>query len=667
MTSYRPDIDGLRALAVTSVVLNHALPKIFPGGFVGVDIFYVISGYLITGILLKGLATDKFSIADFYSRRVRRILPALVVVLIACSIFAVYLFPPRDLANYGKSLSATALFGSNIYFWWTIGYFTPEAHMIPLLHTWSLAIEEQYYVFFPPLLWAAWKLRLIKPFLLVGCAVSLFLSIALTAGHPLAAFYLLPTRAWELLLGAIAAAGILPAITQNHVAKAVPLAGAGLLVAGFLVIDARSVFPGAVALLPCLGTALVIYAGIADRSGPVSLVLSWRPAVATGWISYSLYLWHWPVISLLYFRFGEFTVPMACMAVGLSVALAIPSWWFVERRFHTPPSRLASDRKPHGRHPARTVGTGIAALAGVAAAGFGFMQLESPSVVRKLYPSDIAELSEAVVHVSPARECRDPRRAFGNPHCRIGDVNKPATVALWGDSYADALKPAFGEILGDRSAHGFILHSCPPILGVKRVDERPEYRNFGEKCIRANRYTIHALETHPEIDEVVIYGQFLNAFDIPGRPVYLVPDDDRAGARGRMERITDRIIDTVQHLRRAGKKVVLIGTFYATESQGAQGILAKRMRSREIRATESVALYDRYSKPMNDRLRKIAGDGIVFVDPKPIFCRSGPVCDFFPNGKPLLIDDGHLTKEGARRLAAMIAKALKSQDAPGGR
>ncbi|WP_207094270.1 acyltransferase family protein [Novosphingobium sp. PY1] len=661
-TSYRPDIDGLRAIAVTSIVLNHAFPDIFTGGFIGVDVFYVISGYLITGILLAGLNANKFSLAEFYVRRIRRILPALLVVLSITSILVLFLFTPRELADYGKSLIATAAFSSNIYFWTTTGYFTPEAHLIPLLHTWSLAIEEQYYVFFPILLWLAWKLGKVNLFLVAGCAFSLCLSVTLTNGHALAAFYLPPTRAWELLLGAIVAARILPAIEHRHIAKIAMLAGALLLALGFIIINEQSPFPGSLALLPCLGTALIIYAGISDRSSPVSVALSWRPVVMIGWISYSLYLWHWPVISLLYRRFDGLSTTMALQAIALSVALAFLSWWFVERRFHTPPAQLASVDKPQGRRPLTTIGFGTAALAIVAVAGTGLMQLESPTVVRELYPAEIAQLNEAVVHVSSPKKCREPERTLNDPECRIGNAQMPATIALWGDSYADALKPGFAEVLHDHSAYGFILHSCPPILGAVRVDDRREYRNFGAKCIRANQSTVKALEDHPEITEVVIFGQFLNAFDIPDRPVFLVPDHyNPAFADKRMDQITDRIIDTVEILKGMGKKVILIGTFYATQAQGAEDLLARRMWSSRIDGRMSAAIYDRYSKPMNDRLRKIADDRIIFIDPKPVFCRTNDVCDFLPGGKPLLIDDGHLTAEGARRLASMIAQALEAK------
>jgi len=338
--SYRPEIDGLRAVAVLPVILFHAGVSGFSGGFVGVDIFFVISGYLIGAILMQDIARGQFSVSRFYGRRVRRILPALAFVCAVTSLAAAALLPAAAFGEYARSLVGVATFTSNIFFWWHTDYFAQEAELRPLLHTWSLAVEEQYYVIFPLLLAALWRggrTKTLPVVLGALAAASLIAAEYMSRMHPSAAFFLLPTRFWELLAGAGAAlwlrrttppADALPRLVREGLSMA---ALAAILIAIHW-FDGRTRTPGLPTLLPVLGAVGIIL--FATRGTLVARLLSWRPVVFVGLISYSAYLWHQPLFALT--RETLVAAPSTALMLGLSalaLLLATLTWRFVERPF----------------------------------------------------------------------------------------------------------------------------------------------------------------------------------------------------------------------------------------------------------------------------------------------------------------------------------------------
>jgi peptidoglycan/LPS O-acetylase OafA/YrhL len=325
---YRPDIDGLRALAILPVVAFHVVRGQFPGGFAGVDIFYVISGFLITGLILRQPSRDRFRYADFYARRVRRIFPALIVVLGFSCAMAWLLFPARDLARFGRDLAGSAAFAANFVFWEQRGYFEAQPYTRPLLHLWSLGVEEQFYIVWPLLLGllSRWPKGPAVGIALLGL-LSFALNLHLSATDMSAAFYLPLTRAWELMLGA--ALALRPSPASKRLAHGLSLAGALLVAAAFLLVREDD-FPGWWALLPTLGAALLIGAG---PSGWINRrLLSSRPAVAIGLISYPLYLWHWVLICFGWSAsFDLLQWPGRAALAALAVPLAWATWRFVER------------------------------------------------------------------------------------------------------------------------------------------------------------------------------------------------------------------------------------------------------------------------------------------------------------------------------------------------
>ncbi|SEB07415.1 Peptidoglycan/LPS O-acetylase OafA/YrhL, contains acyltransferase and SGNH-hydrolase domains [Thiothrix caldifontis] len=333
---YRREIDGLRALAVLPVILFHAGFSTVSGGFVGVDVFFVISGFLITSIIVEELAAGKFTLAGFYERRARRILPALFFVLLACLPFAWWLLLPAELVDFGKSVMAVAVSASNLLFWLQTDYFAATAEQIPLLHTWSLAVEEQYYLVFPLIMVLAWGLG--KRWLVVVLALVALLSLAwsewLWRSSVEANFYLIPSRAWELMVGALAAFYLQNKVLVTNGIMAQIASVFGLVLLGYAVFffDEGMPFPSVYALVPTLGAVLLIV--FATPATWVGQLLVTRPLVWVGLISYSAYLWHQPVF--VFARLQALEEPSVGLMAGLCIitlGLAWFSWRFVEQPF----------------------------------------------------------------------------------------------------------------------------------------------------------------------------------------------------------------------------------------------------------------------------------------------------------------------------------------------
>ena len=335
---YRREVDGLRAVAVIAVILFHAGFTVFRGGFIGVDVFFVISGYLITNIIAEDLEVGRFSIRDFYERRARRILPALYLMMVLCIITSWFLFLPRDMSSFSESVGVTSVFSSNILFWHDTGYFDTAAELKPLLHTWSLGVEEQFYIIFPIFLVMLWRLgrsRIIG-ILLILSASSLLLAQWGAHNKPAAAFFLLPTRAWELGIGSLTAFYLFskPQIIDDNTfsTQLFGVSGLLLIVIGVFYINHTTPYPSFYTLIPTLGTALVLL-----FAGPQTLVgtlLGFRPVAAIGLISYGAYLWHQPLFAFFrYYSFGEQSAYVSILLALTALVVAYVGWRYVEQPF----------------------------------------------------------------------------------------------------------------------------------------------------------------------------------------------------------------------------------------------------------------------------------------------------------------------------------------------
>ena len=435
---YRSEIDGLRALAVVPVILFHAGFNAFSGGFVGVDVFFVISGYLITTILLNDLEAGKFSIVHFYERRARRILPALFLVMFACLPFAWFWLLPQDMKSFSQSLVAVSVFASNILFWRTSGYFDTATELKPLIHTWSLSVEEQYYVLFPLFLYFAWRLgkRWTVGILAVVALVSLGLAQWGAYAKPAFTFYMLPTRAWELLIGAFVAFYYSEHNIKKHkywASELGSLLGFALIAYATFAFSEKTPFPSLYALVPTVGAALIIV--FATNKTLIGKLLSTKPFLWVGLISYSAYLWHQPLFAFA--RHRSFEEPshllMAVLAV-VTLPLAYLTWRLVERPFRNK-NRFSSKR--------------ILLMAVV----FNALFISLGSVVYNFplsnlkYPPNIkwSSLGERLDTEGDICEPIPNLEYAGLSTCSFGDVNSNRTLVLYGDSHSQAISRALND------------------------------------------------------------------------------------------------------------------------------------------------------------------------------------------------------------------------------
>ncbi|MCL2590349.1 MAG: acyltransferase [Betaproteobacteria bacterium] len=461
---YRREIDGLRALAVLPVILFHAGFQTFSGGFIGVDVFFVISGYLITGIILAELEQGKFSIVNFYERRGRRIWPALFSVMFVCLPLALLWLSPDDLTDFSKSLTAVSIFASNILFWKESGYFAATAELKPLLHTWSLAVEEQYYVLFPLFLMTMW--RFAKRWILVLLALAFIISLSAaqwgSITKPTATFYLLPTRGWELLTGVFCTFFISNkwVLFKRSLREIGAISGISLICYSVFAFNEEIPFPSTYALIPTLGSALIILC--ADSETAVGKFLGSRVLVGIGLISYSAYLWHQPLIAFTKNRsILELDSVVRGTLVVLSIALAYFSWKYIEKPFR--------DKKKFSKKFIFTLGGFLSIffiiIGTIGYLNKGFIFRFDKKIQEKAFQNQFAS--------HDLRKTCDTDYDEKNQNiqfCILGDTNPqnhPA-VAVFGDSHSNALNPVF-DLLGKMKNKSYVhigLGGCPPLIGV---------------------------------------------------------------------------------------------------------------------------------------------------------------------------------------------------------
>lgn len=651
---FRADIDGLRALAVLPVVLFHVEVPGFSGGFVGVDIFFVISGYLITGLITEEIKTDTFTIASFYERRARRILPALFLVLAVSSVAAAMLFLPARFAKFSESLLYTVAFASNVHFSQALGYFGDAARHSPLLHTWSLAVEEQFYIAFPLVLaairrWGGGRFVL----WLVPIAVLSFAGSAWSVVHqPVDAFYLAPSRAWELLLGALLALGAVPDIRSERLRNAMGLAGLAMVAIAVARYSRETPFPGPTALLPCAGAALILLAG-RGRSWSGAL-LATGPLILIGRISYSLYLWHWPVLVFAAPMKSELGQPVFDIAViGLSFAAAWASWRFVEAPFRR--------RTRFGR---RTIfvaaASGLVLFAG--AGQFGHLTRGWPQRL----PARVATLDSYVkarTHNWKGCVAERSNRVPPGKACTFG-ANVPASIAVWGDSHAAALVPGVAKVA---ARHGdgvklFAMGGCPPLLGVERSDWG------GTHCLTHNRQVLQALRENSVIDTVVLvarYALYVEGYtgDLgpaeadAGQPPQIAAAGRKASSPSPRKLLAKHLRKTVKALRAAGKRVALVypvpETGYDEPQHLARLALYRRDPSSFTRPESYYRKRQRFVVKALDSLGR--APGIVRIHPAKRLC-NGKACIVMASGKPLYFDDDHLSIAGAAYISPLFKR-----------
>lgn len=639
-SAYRPDIDGLRAVAVLAVVFYHYGIGSLPGGFVGVDIFFVISGFLITGIVQKEIVQDRFTFAGFYQRRIRRIFPALFVVLLLTLLAGLVILLPSDLALLGRSVVATIVFASNLFFWRNSGYFDTSAENNPLLHTWSLAVEEQFYILFPVLLllihrYVPGRRKMLLWMATVG---SFALCVLIQYYRPSATFYLSPFRAWELSLGALLAVGALPAPNRRWQRECMAALGASLIAGALLFIQPDERFPGWRAAVPVLGSVLIIQAGTAGDSF-VQRLLRVRPMVFVGLISYSLYLWHWPLLVYANFlnQFGELG-SIRWVLLVLALLLASGSYFIVEKPFRHP-------QKTHGRK-ALFIGAGVLSCAILAA---GAMLVRSGGLPARFQPTVVALDRERTPEV-PFSECIDHPLSdtVFQDFCRLGDRKARPTVLFWGDSHALAWSPAIDDLLAKRGVSAIFAarSACAPLEGIIN----PEII----KCHAHNRMVMEGLARSPDISTVILVASWAGYSNADGH--FHLQDD--AGNHGNTRVFPRAMRNTVAKLRAMDRRVWVIGPtptppgdvplLMATAAQ-YDGKLPRQVTLQEY--TRKTAAFYRVADGLQ------ADAGLLLSRPGTWLCEASG-CRYAVEGKPLYRDRGHLSVFGASYLSPMLGNAF---------
>ena len=656
--TYRPDIDGLRALAVVPVVVFHSGLPIFPGGYVGVDVFFVISGYLITSILLEDVQAGKYSVLSFYERRVRRIFPALFVVLAACSVASFSVMFAHELYEFAHSLIAAAFFYSNYFFMFDAGYFAAPSETKPLLHIWSLAVEEQFYIVFPIYLYAILRLpRRIALWLTIALLLtSLAYSIYLVRAAPADAFFSAPSRFWELLAGAVLAMVRSERRLSARTGALASVAGLALILYAVFAFSDATAFPGLAALAPVAGSALLIATGT-SRANPVAYVLAWQPVRFIGLISYSLYLWHWPV--LVYFRLWKISEPSLweiLLLMGVTFGLAALTWKYVEQPFRR--KRWLADRRRILQVGVVTMlVTGAAAQATLNANGFPAR-----------YPEGVGATLAAARDVDEPATCflHDSSTGKSLKLCRMGStMRNPARFAFWGDSHALALFPALNRSAENAGTSGVFTWrgGCPPLLDVRQSNQDP----FA--CPEHARGFLDYVSARPEIRNVILAGRWsIYAMGEryrgeDGRTVYILDDQSTETTLAENRAVFRRaFLRTVEALAKSGKRIVIVTQVPETEFDIPTAVARQTALGRRIDFRPRVSDYEERNALVSEVFR-VANRrvGIVTVSPHEAMCAAGR-CKVTDGAAPIYRDSSHLTATFAATLASVFDPVWAAND-----
>jgi peptidoglycan/LPS O-acetylase OafA/YrhL len=670
--TYRPDIDGLRAIAVLSVVGFHAFPLWIRGGFIGVDIFFVISGFLISTIIFHGIEAGRFSFLEFYGRRVRRIFPALVLILALTYAFGWFALFPNEYEQLGKYIAAGAGFVSNIVLWNESGYFDNAAGTKPLLHLWSLGIEEQFYIVWPPLVWLVWRCRIrILGFTLAIAMASFALNVFGIFIDDVSTFYSPQTRFWELLIGSLLAWRTLHAtgkisVFERKIARLLgqsylthtdeqliatfrrlqSWSGACLIAVALLFLDKARPFPGWWALLPTIGAALIIAGG--PQSGFNSKLLSHPVMIWFGLISYPLYLWHWPMLSFAQVIQSE--VPNAGIRFT-AAALSVPLAWLTYVLLEKPIRR----GKPIGLKT--TVPIVLMAIVG----GLGYACYHSRGLPGR---SSITNAQTTLSYLAWEQgefsdsTCRKYFPKF--EYCRMA-VDAQPTIALIGDSHANHFFLGLAEQYRKKNENLVMLgHSaCPPL-----IDITSRYRGRFDWCKNNSSDALKEIANLPSVHTVILAANwhlYINGSRFAAHygtfPPWEIRFIGKPGAEDNINVFEGQLRKTIELLERYSKNVIVVKQVPELDYEVMHCLAVRPIRiwGKEARCETPSAEVKVYLKEYETYFDRVLVDevGVTVWDPYPYFCDDRR-CVSVVDGKPLYRDDTHLSKLGSEYFARKI-------------
>ncbi|MBX2804481.1 MAG: acyltransferase [Hyphomicrobiales bacterium] len=653
---YRKDIDGLRALAVGSVVLFHAGIPGFSGGFVGVDIFFVISGYLITRIIKDSIDDGRFSFADFYDRRIRRIFPALFAMYAATFVVGLIFLMPDELDALAESLVSSAVFFTNIHFHDLAGYFDTASTAKPLLHTWSLSVEEQFYIIWPIAILG--MVRFVRPqrwlwMLSGGILISLgYAEWEIANENEVSSFFMLHARAWELMSGALLVYLPLNIALNRKLRELMSSLGLALIAGSIYFLSENKDFPGVNAIFPCLGAVLVIVAG-AQGQTIVSRLLGIKPLVFVGLISYSLYLWHWPLFSywhLLMERgpaLGE-----AFVLICASMMLAVLSWHFIEKPFRRKGQLLSININ-------KTIRAGLASIGVAVAVAYTVAMLDG---LPNRYNEDVAAVyKNFVANFDDIPNSNIKCKSKKLHDCLMGTPKKKAEVLLIGDSHASHFALAIDGVLRMNNLSGQILANsgCTFLLGMRVYYEGKGRR----KCIVFNDLASNHIRQDKDAKIIVIAARWEThtQAEVNKKPYRLVDEIGPLPGQSSENRVVlERSIRrTIDYLIKNGKKVLLMGQV-PINPKSPNSCVGKALYrgENEKDCFPSTAYVEDNIGYGNNLLLKISDDyeDVDAFMPSKILCRSER-CSLFLNGEYLYRDDDHINNIGSQQFAELIARS----------
>lgn len=632
---YRAEIDGLRAIAVLSVLSFHFGFVPFSGGYVGVDIFFVISGYLISLILLSDISNDTFKLKTFYDRRIRRLFPALLAMMALSFVFAHYLFMPDEFEEFAQSVVASTLYVSNIFFWLKSDYFAGPSELKPLLHTWSLAVEEQFYLIFPLVLMLSVKyLRAYTFYILSALLLLSFIAGVLTLNvDSSAAFFLLPTRIWELLLGSLLAYWHFSGrVTHGKYSSYIGAIGLLMILVSVLYYDKSTAFPGINALLPVVGTAMVL----ADQSGKGWLVrlLCSAPLVFVGKISYSLYLWHWPVLVFYgYWLIRPFENADKLIMLFMSLGLSLISYYMLEKPFRKPVKTFSFAKS-----------LGVSALFSIIFVSLGLYVSHEEGLPHRapfaLVSTDSlitnhTELSNyhAKLHRQLETSCflkAEQKFEYWVPEdCKIKGSDSAHTSLLWGDSHANHLIVGLTSIRSELKHDLYIFSNagCPPILDLQ-IAGRPN-------CAANNAGMFESLK-RLNIKRVYLAASWHYAIEQSGMSI-------------------DELRDTITSIQSKGVEVILINQLPIYSIASPEYLLARLANADAL--DKDYLLKPARGLNLAKKLQR-AFPNVQIVDLHRAFCNTEGRCAIYKNGKLTVVDQAHLSIPGSSIAAEFLLPHL---------
>ena len=663
--NYRPELDGLRAISVMSVILYHMGMSQIGSGYAGVDVFFVISGFLIGGQIAKDRARGTFTYWNFYARRALRILPALYLVIICSTIAGWFTMLPYEYRYFGGGALSALLSVSNFWFWELIDYFNPAAALDPLVHTWSLAVEEQFYLFAPLLFGLLWGFgrKTLFIVLMAVAFVSFIIAIMTNSDSPMSAFYLLHARAWELLVGVLAALKSDKIRSFKSIAPLLSNVGLILTIAGLTLLPDDALWPGGWTLVPVTGAMLILLFG--GEKSLTRAILKLAPLRFIGLISYSAYLWHQPILSFLGIK-NILPVDGISLLFVFAAILVVSylSWKLVEQPFRNNTLSL---------YFSRSALVLAACLITVFAIG-GHLTKGYPMRV----PNEVHEVLKSATFPDSLHDCQLNRKQVEHMSlseaCEFGEDTAPS-VAVWGDSHAASISQPLGEALGDLglSLKQFTLSSCQPI---------PNLLNFGQsradQCAKFNSRVFSLLLGSSEIQTIVMFATWDSYFLNSGTPNMLgvsevddfysypisqsphLPDHTRTGI------ISNELQKVIINLTAVGKRIILVASLPRPDVSIPNYFARQVWNGAPLPADVGypVEIFELQSKSGRKILKEAlsvseVGNLVKMIDPADIFCDSSE-CALIKDGKLLYIDGNHLSSYGSSLLIPLILKNFSS-------